>query len=376
MKQVAKFGDNSILHLKRFLSDNQPRCILLVTGKNSFFDSGAFDKLEPILSPFKYIRFYDFEDNPQVKDVERGIELFDSHSCDLIIAVGGGSTIDMAKLINIFHPKKGDISPYILSGETGTKVVPFVALPTTSGTGSEATHFAVAYVNKNKYSVASNHLLPDLVIIDPTLTFSAPPYLTAVTGLDAFAQAIESLWSVNSSDESQKYSLNAVKIIWDSLPSAVIEKSKKARLRMSEASHLAGKAINIAKTTAPHAFSYPFTSSFHIPHGHAVSLTLPYFLRYNFHVSQSDCNDPRGSSYVRSKVLELLSCMDASNIDTGVQKMERFIENLGVDLKLSKLGISPNQMKTEIIDKVNIERLNNNPRIVNREAIHSYLSEQ
>ena len=376
MTQLVKIGNTSTSYLKNFLSENLPKSIFLVTGKNSYFGSGANDKLGPILSPYSYFRFCDFEENPKVEDVERGVELFNSYKCDLIIAVGGGSTIDMAKLINIFHSRKDDLSPYILSADPNFDVVPFVALPTTSGSGSEATHFAVVYVDKKKYSVANNNLLPDIVLIDPSFTYSALPYLTAVTGLDAFAQAIESYWSVNSTDESQLYSKKAIKMIWENLPSAVNENSKKAKNELSKASHLAGKAINIAKTTAPHAFSYPFTSFFKIPHGHAVSLTLSYFLKYNFNVTKSDCNDPRGSVYVKNKVFEILSFIDAGSIDAGAQKIENFIDNLGVAQKLSKLGISQNNLKSNIIDEVNLERLNNNPRKVNREKIKSYLSEQ
>lgn len=375
MTQVVKIGNNSVSLLRNFLSDKLPNSIFLVTGKNSFIDSGAHDKLEPILSPYSFCRYCNFEENPKVEDVERGIKLFNSNECDLIIAVGGGSVMDMAKLINIFHSKKGDLSRYIQSAATYGNVVPFVALPTTSGTGSEATHFAVVYVHKKKYSVANTLLLPDLVLIDPSFTFSASPYLTAVTGLDAFAQAIESLWSVNSTEESQMYSKEAIKIIWNNLPSAVNENSIEAKNIMSEASHLAGKAINIAKTTAPHAFSYPFTSFLNIPHGHAVSLTLPYFLKYNFYVTTSDCNDPRGSLYVKSKVLEILTFIKATSIDAGLIKIDNLLKNIGVERNLSKLGLTNRKLLSNIIDEVNLERLNNNPRKVNRQDIKDYLSE-
>lgn len=374
MIQDVKIGSTSVSYFKSFLSDNPPKSIFLVTGKESFSSSGARDKLEPILKPFKYYRYYDFEENPKVEDVEQGIKIFNEKRCDLIVAVGGGSVIDMAKLVNIFHSANGDISPYILNAETNNNVIPFVAFPTTSGTGSEATHFAVVYVGKNKYSVANNLLIPDLVIIDPSFTFSASPYLTAVTGLDAFAQAIESLWSVNSTDESQKYSKEAIKIIWNNLPPAVNENSTKAKNNMSEASHLAGKAINIAKTTAPHAFSYPLTSFLNIPHGHAVSLTLPFFINYNFHVTDSDCNDPRGRLYVKNKVLEIFSIIEATDVDAGFNKIDKFIKNLGVERNVSKLGLN-NKLISNIIDDVNLERLSNNPRKVNQEDIHGYLSE-
>lgn len=376
MIQDVKIGHDSLSYLKSFLSDNLPKNIFLVTGKDSFFGSGAHDKLEPILRPYNYFRFHDFEENPKVEDVIRGIELFNLNKCDIIIAVGGGSVIDMAKLVNIFHSEKGDISSHILSSETRDDMLPFVALPTTSGAGSEATHFAVVYVRKKKYSVANSLLIPDLVLIDSSFTFSASPYLTAVTGLDAFSQAIESYWSINATDESQMYSRKAIKIIWNNLHPAVINNCKEAKNRLSKASYLAGKAINIAKTTAPHAFSYPFTSFFGIPHGHAVSLTLPYFIKYNFYVKNSDCNDPRGIIYVKKTMLEILSFVEAANIDEGLIKIEKFIEGIGIKRNLSQLGIDDKKIQANVIDKVNPERLNNNPRKVNPEDIKGYLIEQ
>jgi len=359
MIQDVKIGQNSLSYLKSFLSDNQPNSIFLVTGKDSFFASGAHEKLEPVLKSYNYYRFYDFEENPKVEDVERGIEKFNLNSCDLIIAVGGGSVIDMAKLVNIFHSEKDDISSCILSAETKGKMLPLVAVPTTSGTGSEATHFAVVYVRRKKYSVANTLLLPDLVIIDPSFTFSASPYLTAVTGLDAFSQAIESYWSINSTEESQKYSIEAAKVIWNNLPSAVNENSFKAKQLMSKASHLAGKAINIAKTTAAHALSYGFTTNLKIAHGHAVSLFLPFFMDYHTKVSEENCNDTRGMNWVKESMLNIVKSLDLEIEQLGSETL-RFINRCNISIDYSELNIS-RQLFDQSIGDFSEERLKNNP---------------
>lgn len=372
MSQIIKFGNGSVSFLKKILSDKAPKKIFLVTGKNSFIHSGARDRIEPILNNYCYFRFFDFESNPKVEDVERGVYLFNQNKCDLIIAVGGGSVIDMAKLINIFHSEKGDLSPYIISNITKGGIVPFVALPTTSGTGSESTHFAVAYIDKKKYSVSSNKLLPETVLINPSFTFSASKYLTAVTGIDAFAQAIESYWSVNSNDESKEYSKKAIKILWDNLPLAVNKNDKKAKEKISWASHLAGKAINIAKTTAPHAVSYPFTTYFNIPHGHAVALTLSYFMEYNYNVNQNDCNDSRGSEYVKNSIEEILNFIDATSIEKGVAKINEFLNEVGINKKISNLKITKEEIKFKVLRNINLERLNNNPRKVNFNHLYNY----
>lgn len=359
MIQDVKIGSNSVSYFKNFLSDNLPKSIFLVTGKDSFFNSGAHNKLEPILRPYKYCHFHDFEENPKVEDVERGIELFETNKCDLIVAVGGGSVIDMAKLVNIFHSEKGDISPYILTAETKDAVVPLVVFPTTSGTGSEATHFAVVYVRRKKYSVANNLLLPDLVIIDSSFTFSTSPYLTAVTGLDAFSQAIESFWSVNSTEESRSYSLEAAKIIWENLPSAVNENNIEAKQLMSMASHLAGKAINIAKTTAPHALSYGFTTNLKIAHGHAVSLFLPFFMDYHTKVSEENCNDVRGMNWIKETMLKISKVLDVETEQLASETL-RFINSCNISIDYGELNIS-GQLFEKSIGDVNEERLKNNP---------------
>src|SRR5207248_4789041 len=126
-----------------------------------------------------------------------------------------------------------------------------------------------------KYSVCHEFLLPDIAIVDPILTHKMSPRLTAITGMDALSQAIESYWSIHSTEESKGYAREAIRIIVDQLPKAVNEPTNDSRLAMARASHLAGKAINVTRTTAPHALSYALTSRFGVPHGQAVSLTLP-----------------------------------------------------------------------------------------------------
>ena len=375
MEQIVKFGENSISFLEKFLSEKSPKSIFLVTGKNSFINSGASDYLNSVLRKYNYIRFFDFEENPKIEDVERGIDLFNQNNCDLTIAVGGGSVIDMAKLINIFHSNTGELSLSIISGEVEGKVVPFIAIPTTSGTGSESTHFAVVYVDKKKYSVAHNLILPNIVLINPFFTFSASSYLTAITGLDAFAQAIESFWSVNSTEESKSYSKEAIEIIWNNLSSAVKENDKSAKERLSWASHLAGKSINITKTTAPHACSYPFTTYYNIPHGHAVSLFLSYFLEYNYNVTDLDLNDIRGVGYVRSSILQICNIIGETKVDIAKIKIIEFIDSLGIssNVEISRLG---KEKDIEIIlENINIERLSNNPRKLSKELLKQFLDE-
>ena len=172
------------------------------------------------------------EENPKIEDVERGVQIFNKNKCDLIIAVGGGSVIDMGKLINFFHTKISPFFQHFSDELKSDEVVSLVAIPTTAGTGSEATHFAVVYYNSVKYSIASQLLVPNFVIINPCFTYSINAYLTAVTGLDTLSQAIESHWSTGSTKESKTYSKKAIILAWNNLKDAVKDR-KSTRLNSS-----------------------------------------------------------------------------------------------------------------------------------------------
>ena len=193
----------------------------------------------------------------------------------------------------------------------------------------------------------------------PTLTLFKE--ITAVTGMDAFGQAIEAYWSVNSTVESRRYSEEAIRLILPNLKLAVNQPTPKARVAMMKAANLAGKAINIAQTTAPHALSYTLTSSFRIPHGHAVALTLGQAFEYNGAVTREDCNDGRGVDYViemMNNLILILGCRTATEVKN---KIKELMCSIGLETNLFKLGVKEKDLP-KIIDTVNLERLKNNPR--------------
>ena len=237
-------------HLKSLIKGISPRNIFLVTGKKSFSSSGAQKKVFEAFSPeINVSQFRDFRENPLLDDVLTGIAMFNKSDADLIIAIGGGSVIDMAKLINVFSNCKKDVQKVIRGEEEQFKSIPLVAIPTTAGTGSEATHFAVAYIDKMKYSVAGYALLPKYVILDSYLTYKVSSYLAACTGMDTLSQAVESHWNVNSTKESILFSKKAIEICVNHLVNAV-NGNLSSRDNMMQAAFYAGKAINITKTTA------------------------------------------------------------------------------------------------------------------------------
>jgi alcohol dehydrogenase class IV len=252
---------------------------------------------------------------------------------------------------------------------------PVIAVPTTSGTGSEATHFAAVFIGNCKYSVAHRSMLPVGAIIDPELTYSMSPETTAVTGLDAFSQAVESMWSVNATESSRHSARQAIRLALDHLPTAVNRPSPSARFGMSKAAHLAGIAINVTKTTAPHAISYIMTSRFGLPHGHAVALTLGPFLEYNSQATSDDVTHPGGAEEVHRSIAELNHLLGCSNAIASRKRITELIESLNLPTRLRDVGIHTSAQRQMIAEGVNLERLANNPRVLSERALNEILEE-
>jgi alcohol dehydrogenase len=372
MKQHNYIGQNSISNLTDILVENKVDNVFLVTGNSSYVRSGAEKALKSILEPYNVTRFYDFDVNPKLEDVEKGIEIIKKNKCDIVIAIGGGSVIDMAKLINILVENCGDPSDYIKNGKKiSYDGKPLVAIPTTSGSGSETTHFAVVYINKIKYSLAHENILPNYSIVDPEFTKSLPKDIVAASGMDALGQAIEAHWSINSTKESKEYSSRAIRLLVTNLVNQVNNPTDESRLAVAEASYLAGKSINIAKTTAPHAISYTLTTYFDIPHGHAVGLTLGDFLEYNSNALEDDINDSRGLDYIKETISEICDLLNVDNANQAKQKLKEIMSNIGLETNLTKLGIRTEEHIKLILDNVNLERMNNNPRKVTSDYLRS-----
>jgi len=362
MNQKEFIGVGSIKIVKDILEENNAKRVLLVTADRPYITSGAKIKLDEILKSIYTERFYQFEVNPKLEDVFAGVEILNNTKFDIIIAVGGGSVMDMAKMINILAVQKERmLIDYIKNSnliiENG---LPLVAIPTTTGTGSEATHFSVVYVDNMKHSLAHHFMLPDYAVVDAELSYNLPSNIAAASGMDALSQAIESYWAVKSTDESKKYAKKAVELIIPVIEDAV-SGNKYAREVMSKAAHLAGKAINISTTTAPHAISYPITSCFGLQHGHAVSLTLGYFFEINYYFKDSDVIDKRGVNYLKTTMEDLFLMFDVCSATECKNKWYGLMKTIGLNSNLGNIGISTEQDVVKITDNINHQRLSNNP---------------
>lgn len=371
---VEEFLHNgSIERAKDVLEKEKAKKVFIVHGEKSYSLSGAREKIEECMDGIAFNEFTNFSSNPKIEEIKEGIDCFNGKDHDLVIAVGGGSAIDVAKLINIFSFQKHKPKKYILKEkEIENEGLPLLAVPTTAGTGSEATHFAVVYRDEKKYSVAHDYILPDYVILDPELTLTLSKYQTACTGMDALCQGIESYWSVNSTAESKKYARKAIELTLDNIAKAVKNiKNLEIRKKMLKGANYSGKAINISKTTAPHACSYIITTKYGIPHGHAVAMMMKEFLKYNG-TNMDKVVDQRGKEYFKDTIEELFSFLKCSSPLEASELFERKMNEVGLELSLSELH---NDVPTdELIKGVNLERLKNNPIKVDERDIRWILN--
>ena len=348
MSQTVYSGVNSYKRISDIIKNLNVRKPMLVCGK-SFDQLKVKGFLENL--GVKTVRFSDFSSNPVYEDVCKGVMLFRNEACDALLAIGGGSAIDVAKCIKLFS--RMDPSVVFLDQEYVDTNIPIVAMPTTAGTGSESTIHAVIYFNGDKQSVSHPSIIPEYAVLDPSVLKSLPVYQKKCTLMDALCQAIESWWSVNSTDESRKFSKAAVEGIVAHWHEYIEENTERAAEKIMLSSNLAGRAINITATTAPHAMSYKLTSMYKLPHGHAVALCLPEVWDYMLaHIG--DCIDKRGEKYVGRVFDEISEIINIKEFRELLRKLEL--------LKPMMKGKSDLVVLSESVNK---ERLKNNPIALN-----------
>jgi len=322
--------------------------LLAVDKKEVFLISGLhFQKQikEGLLSEFKVDHYIKTPGYVTEDEIVLAFQKFSGNINQAIVAIGGGSVIDLAKVIIYRCIQSGIPAPL------------FITAPTTTGSGSEATHFAVVYKENKKYSLENQLLLPAVVVLDPVLTMSQTPYQSAVSGMDVLAQAVESYWNKNATLDSKKYAVESISIWKKYFLLSVNNPDLQARSEMQKAAYLAGKAINITRTTGPHALSYYLTAHFQIPHGQAVALFLPLFFIYN---------NPGN---------ELLSLLDVHTVLEAKEFVQDVMKKTGLACSFEELGLHKELLIDELLNEVNQERFGNNPVQFDREHLKKLILE-
>ncbi len=319
-----------------------------------------------------HVMFSDFTPNPLYEQVCKGIDLFQITKCDTIVAVGGGSAIDVAKCIKLAvlaEEGKASIIPPLVSKRLpidGGKI-PFIAIPTTAGTGSESTHNAVMYYEGAKQTVTNDGVLPDYAVLEPSVLRTLPLYQKKCTMMDALCQGIESWWSVNSTEESYEYSRKAIGLIMANWRKYVFENDDQAAAQIMLAANYGGRAINITATTAAHAMSYKITSLYGLPHGHAVAICLPEIWEYMLdHID--NCIDVRGKEYLANVFVQISKAMGFENLKPAIAAFRQMMEEM--DLKNPVAGNIDEELEV-LSHSVNPVRLMNNPIRLSEDTILS-----
>lgn len=308
--------------------------------------------------------FSDFTPNPLYEQVCKGIDLIKAERCDAIMAVGGGSAIDVAKCIKLaVLAKEGNaaILPPLVNTRVSCdgKKLPFIAIPTTARTGSESTHNAVMYYEGAKQTVTNDGILPDYAILEPSVLKTLPLYQKKCTMLDALCQGIESWWSVNSTEESYEYSRKTIELIMANWRKYIFENDDEAAANVMLGANYGGRAINITATTAAHAMSYKITSLYKLPHGHAVAVCLPEIWEYMLlHIDK--CIDKRGQDYLNEIFCDIATAIGAETPHKAIalfRDMMKEMEmsnptsvNLSSDISILSSSVNPIRLKNNPIE--------------------------
>ena len=314
-------------------------------------------EIKALFDSIPHVEFSEFTPNPLYEQVCEGVKIFNDNRCNMIVAVGGGSTIDVAKCIKLYC--KMDSSINYLEQEKQDTGIPLIAIPTTAGTGSESTRHAVIYYEGKKQSISHPSIVPDVAVLEPSSLKTLPVYQKKCTMLDALCQGIESWWSVNSDEESISYSKKAVQLIVDNWKAYIIDNTDEAATKIMEAANYAGRAINITATTAAHAMSYKITSMYNLPHGHAVAVCMPEVWGYMLDHTD-DCIDVRGAEHLKHTLSDI----------SEIAPFEWF-KQLMIDLDMEYPTSENKEADVNLLtESVNPVRLKNNPVALESRVLH------
>ncbi len=323
----------------------------LVVSDPTFVRNGLAGK---ILSVIGGEVFGNISANPDVSEVNECAELIRKNNSDVIIALGGGSTLDLAKAASLAVK---DISVYHGTGkDVPSEHIPVIAVPTTSGTGSEVTCVSVLTDRSRgiKAPIVSESFYPKAALIDPELTLSVPPDVTASTGIDVLCHAVEGYWSKGHQPICDALAVGAIRLVFEFLPVCYAKpQDKYAREKLSEASVMAGLAFTLPKTTSSHACSFPLTNIYHIPHGEACGLTLDYFTRIN-------AADER-----TVKLAELLGYDGADELADAIYDLKK---SLRLRTSLADLNLDDSQI-SELVRLSRHPNMENNPISITDEIL-------
>lgn len=364
------FGNGKIAELKDEVSAFTSKKVLLIT-------------IEPLLSVVESIAnrlkeaYFEVQidsttdKEPYFSDFKKLMRRVGHLNPDVVIGIGGGSVLDLAKLVAAQLDNRQTLEEYVGINLLEGRRKALICVPTTSGTGSEASPNAILVDDEDgqKKGIISQYLVPDVVIIDPQLTMSVPPSVTAATGIDALTHCLEAYTNKFAHPMIDLYAYKGMQLISRNIVQAVKDGSDEtARTEVALGSLYGGICLGPVNTAAVHALSYPLGSMFHLPHGLSNALLLPYVMEYNLVVSPKRY----------AEVAEALGCTkekdDVSTAQKGVEKIKELIKDCGLPLQLRDAGVTLDSIPEMAAQSMKIQRLlKNNPReVTEADAVDIY----
>ena len=355
--ETIRFGAGSIVYLREWAVAREVNRALVIADP---FNAARLDVLG---LPGKVTVFGEVKPEPDVPNLQKALATAEEMKPDLVVGFGGGSAMDLAKLVAVLTSSGQTVHDVVGPDRVTGRSCALVQVPTTSGTGSEAGTRALVTdpATQNKLAVQSPHMLADLALVDPNLTATVPPKVTAATGVDALAHCVEAYTSRKAHPLIDLYALEGIQLVGRFLRRAVADGGdREARAGLSLASLYGGFCLGPVNTTAGHAVAYPLGTRHHIAHGLACAVIFPHTLAFN-----------ASATLARTKaVLTVLGLNDATDEASIVEATSGWCRELGIEMRLSRLGVPENDLGTMADEAHAIRRLlDNNPREISRDGI-------
>jgi len=355
--ETIEFGSGTIAAVARFANAKNARRPLVIA------DAFNAARVDALALPGEVSVFGEVKPEPDIPNLEIALAVARTARPDLVIGFGGGSAMDLAKLVAVLCTGSQTLADVVGVDKVLGRAVALVQVPTTSGTGSEGGIRALVTdpATRNKAAVQSPFMLADLAVVDPDLTMTVPPQVTAATGVDALAHCVEAYTSRKAHPAIDLYAIEGVRLVGRYLGRAVKDgMDREARAGLSLASLYGGFCLGPVNTTAGHAVAYPLGTRHHVAHGLACAVIFPHTLAFNMPAVEAKTE----------AVLEALGAPATRDPAAAFDASYRFCADLGIEMKLSALGVPADDLSAMADEAHAIRRLlDNNPRDLSRDAI-------
>ena len=367
-------GFDSIQAIREFAAEYSVKSALIITDEG-VWKTGLVDKPRQLLTEAGVAVevIHNTPPEPATHHVEQVVDAAKKMACQAIIGIGGGSSMDVAKITAVMLTNPQPLSELLKGSKIEQRGVPTLMIPTTAGTGAEATQNAIFLVpeEESKVGIVSPKLVPDWAILDPALTVGLPPAITASTGMDALCHAIECYISKKANPLSDTYALRAIGLIFRSLRRAFADgKDLDARHDMLLAALFGGMCIASSSTTAVHALAYPLGGKYHMPHGLSNAILLPYVMEFNRDACTEKFRDIAGAMG-----LAVAGLTAAEAADQMIENLFALTRDLNMGVNLRDKGITAADLDGMVEAAAKVTRLlNNNPKPMGKDDIRSVYS--